>query len=130
MKKFTLTLFALVALIAFSFAQEKSASWPEMKAFHTMIAATFHPAEEGDLKPLREKADSLFNAAHAWQNSVVPDNFKKAETDEALRQLVTRCGDIQKLVLISASDDKLKAAITDVHEIFHKIAGECRKADN
>ena len=38
----------LAILPALSFGQAKKTTWPEMKSFHTVMAATFHPAEEGN----------------------------------------------------------------------------------
>ena len=46
-------------------AQEKS-DWKEMQNFHSLISATFHPSEEGNLKPLKAKSDSLLLAAKTW----------------------------------------------------------------
>ena len=32
-------------------------------------------------------------------------------------------------VKANAADEKLKVLISDAHEIFHKIVGECKKAE-
>ncbi len=78
MKHIKLILVALVMLVASSgYAQSKAAPWAEMKAFHAVMAGTFHPAEEGDLKPLKEKAAELQKAAEAWQASKILLILKK-----------------------------------------------------
>lgn len=130
MKKTVLMLLFAIGVFAFAGkAQTTQPGWPEMKAFHSLMSGTFHPAEEGNLAPLRAKADSLLAGAEAWQKSEIPANYKPVETKEALTKLVNRCRDIKKAVLANMNDDKLKKMIADAHDIFHKIVGECQKAD-
>jgi len=127
-----LVVIMLAMLPAISFAQTtkaKAAPWPEMKAFHTLMSGTFHPAEEGNLAPLKEKADSLYMAAKTWQASTIPDNYKPEETKETLAKLVKNLKVLAGAVEAKADDAKLKVLITDAHDIFHKIVGECRKTD-
>ncbi len=129
MKKITeLAMVFILGFCAQSFAQETKASWPEMKTFHSFMAATFHPAEDGNLVPLRQKADSLYITARAWQASVIPGNFKPAETIAALKKLVAKCAGIKKATGAKIDDQALTIMITEAHEIFHHIVGECMKA--
>lgn len=93
------------------------------------MAATFHPAEEGNFVPLRAKADSLFAVVKIWQSSPIPANYKPAETKVALSKLALQCEAISKAVQQAAGNDSLMKMITDAHDIFHMIVGECRKAD-
>jgi hypothetical protein len=127
MKKMILPLLILCCM--FSFAQHKKASWPEMKTFHSFMASTFHPAEEGNLTPLKEKADSLYITAKLWDSTVIPSGFKPGETKVALTKLVNQCMLIKDAVAAKKDDRELTALITAAHEIFHHIVGECRKAE-
>ncbi|MEO6488934.1 MAG: hypothetical protein ABIO04_03250 [Ferruginibacter sp.] len=131
MKLFLRSLVIVLAMIpAISFAQtSKAATWPEMKRFHAVMAGTFHPAEEGNFMPLRSKADSLLVAAKAWQVSDIPANYKPVETKETLEKLVEQCKLITSAVEAKADDKQLLGLITEAHEIFHKVAGECKKAE-
>ncbi len=129
MKKITVALMALILVAGTSFGQSKSAPWPEMKKFHSYMAATFHPSEDGDLKPLKEKADSLYEAAKAWQASAIPADYKPEETKATLKALIAKVETIVKLVKAGAADDILKKEISEAHDIFHKIVGECRKIE-
>ena len=106
----------------------KAAPWPEAKAFHEYISSTFHPSEEGNYKPLREKTDSMLISAKAWQASKIPDNYKPDLTKETLEKLVKQCELIANAVKEKMADDKLKPLVIEAHEIFHKITGECRKS--
>ena len=109
------------------FAQTEKKAWSEMKEFHTIMAATFHPAEENDLKPLRAQVAELYRASKVWFASEVPADFKKAETTELLQQLMVQCNDIWSAVNDKADDAKLKNLITMAHDIFHKVAVTCKK---
>ncbi len=129
MKKIKLAVLALILFAGTSFGQGKSAGWAEQKAFHSFMAATFHPTEDGNFKPLKEKADSLYISAKAWFDAPIPSDYKPEETKAALKKLVMQCGDIAKAVKTGATDEKLKTMITEAHETFHKIAGECKKTD-
>ncbi|MFT3909220.1 MAG: hypothetical protein QM737_07305 [Ferruginibacter sp.] len=127
MKKIKLAVLALILFAGTSFGQGKSAGWAEQKAFHSFMAATFHPAEDGDLKPLKAKADSLAAAARLWAASPIPADYKPAETHTALKKLVEQCANISAKVKANASDADLTKLISEAHDTFHKIAGECKK---
>ena len=114
---------------AFGFAQEKKAVWPEMKNFHSFMSSTFHPAEEGNLQPLKAKAADMLKAAQEWQASKIPSNFIVDETTVQLQKLVKYCTGINEAVNSGATDAVLTKMITEAHDVFHKIAGECRKAE-
>lgn len=116
-------------LSATGFAQTKKVAWPEMKTFHSFMAATFHPSEDGNLAPLKQKADSLAIVAKMWQVSAIPSNYKPAETKSALENLVAKTTEINNAVAANKSDADLKKLIAEAHDIFHHIAGECKKTD-
>lgn len=100
-----------------------------MQSFHTVMAKTFHPAEEGNLQPLKENAADLLAKAKEWKAAAVPAGFKKEETTKVLTALVAKCEEIQKAVTAKADDKKLKALITEAHDVFHQIAEKCRAGD-
>jgi len=128
-KKLKLTALALLLTATSIFAQSSKATWAEMKNFHHFMSTTFHPSEEGNLTPLREKADSMLIAAKQWQVSPIPANYKTEETKKALTKLVKQCTLIKKAVAKKATDNVLKKQISDAHDIFHTIVEECRKED-
>ena len=129
-KKIKLLAVALLATITIAFAQKAKPSWAQLKTFHSFLSTTFHPAEDGDFAPLKAKTESLLITAKLWQASAIPADFKPAETKAALAKLVNKCQAIQKAVAAKQPDDKLKTLITEAHDVFHTITGECRKADD
>ncbi|MEQ1553515.1 MAG: hypothetical protein ABL929_05015 [Ferruginibacter sp.] len=128
-KKIQILYIVILTSASVSFAQAKKTVWSEMKTFHSFMSSTFHPAEEGNLAPLRAKADSLLITAKLWQASPIDESFKPKETNATLKKLVKQCGTINNAVKKNASDKKLTLLITQAHDIFHTIVGECRKVE-
>lgn len=110
-------------------AQNTKPIWKEQNTFHSFMSAAFHPAEEGNFMPLKERADSLLLAAKNWQASPIPADFKPAETKAALKKLVIKCTAVKKAVDEKVSNEILMKLITEAHDVFHTIVGECRKTE-
>ncbi len=131
MKKALQLAVILAALVpAIGFGQQSKVNWPQLKTFHEIMSASFHPAEEGNFAPLKANADNLFNAARAWQKSVIPeDQFKLKETKDALRRLTIDCAAVQKAVIANRADAELLRLVTTAHDTYHRIVGECRQSE-
>lgn len=128
-KKIKLLILTVFCAATSVVAQNTPAAWSEMKSFHHFMSTTFHPAEEGNLTPLKEKADSMLTAAKQWQTSLIPSDYKIEETKSALNKLVKQCTAIKAAVANKSSDEELKKQITVAHDIFHTIVKECKKED-
>lgn len=127
MKKLIYSLLITLAVIPFAGKSQNSKTpWPELSAFHTLISATFHPSEDGNFKPLRQKADSLLMVAKRWKESAIPADYKADLTKKTLKKLVKECEEIADEVKANKPDAKLKESITEAHEIFHTIVEKCR----
>lgn len=127
--RFKLAVLSVFAFAITASAQTNPAAWPEMKNFHSFMSSTFHPSEEGNLAPLKAKADSMYMAAKQWQASAIPASYKPKETKVALEKLVKQCAEIKTSVANNAADDELKKLIANAHDVFHTIVKECRKED-
>ena len=126
MKKMLLCL--VMALPFVVTAQEKS-DWKEMSNFHTLMSTSFHPSEEGNLKPVKAKSDSLLMAAKLWKASKVPAGYKRKETSETLTKLVKQLGELNTAVKAGKNDASLKGMIKEAHEIFHDIVEKCKAGE-
>ena len=60
----------------------------------------------------------------------MPSNFKTEETTAQLEKLVKYCNGISEAVASGSDDATLKTMITEAHEVFHKIVGECKRQNN
>ncbi len=129
MKKY-LFAFTLIILGAGSTkAQTKAPDWKEQKQFHALMSGSFHPAEEGNFAPLKQKADSLLIVAKLWNASAIPSNYQPTKTKETLAVLVKNCSTLQQAVKENKTDAELKKIIAEAHDTFHKLVGECKKED-
>jgi hypothetical protein len=107
-------------------AQEK-AKWKEMDDFHVVMAATFHPAEEGNLQPIRTRSTEMADRAVAWKGSDAPEGYDKKAVNKTLKKLVQGAKEIDKKVKANATDKELVAELTALHDVFHQIMEKCRK---
>ena len=117
----------LIAALAFtqSGQAQKKVPWKEMEDFHTIMGATFHPAEEGKLNPLKTRSSELVEKAISWKNSTAPEGYNQAAVKKTLKKLVKDSKEIKKMVQKNASDADLKEEITELHGIFHEITEKC-----
>lgn len=141
--KTTVTFFALIiSLFTFSQtakSQEKEkhegnhkefSEWKELKSFHEVISHTFHPMEEGNFKPIREKAGELNKAAATLASSKIPADLNRPEVVRAVKELNVKTKQLDELIQKKGSDEKVKELLTSVHDSFHKIVGLCFREDH
>ena len=137
MKKFLAVTALVLALGAnASFAQTTEAAkpaqtaaakteWKEKNEFHKVIAQTFHPMEDGDFKPIRERSGELHEKALAWKNATPPAEFNTPKIANTLARLEAETKRLDDAVKKNVTDDNLAEGLTRVHDTFHEIVGLC-----
>lgn len=132
--KLNLGCFALIASL-FVFAlpaksqHKEFEQWKELKDFHAVISKTFHPAEEGNFKPIRERSTELNAVAEKLAASKIPSDLNRREVIAAVKELNTKTKELDVLIKAKGSDEKVNTLLTSVHDSFHKIVGLCSKDD-
>src|SRR5689334_677752 len=121
MKKLISIALLICAFSITALSQTTKAKWTEMEDFHTMIAATYHPAESGDMLPIKAKSEELAKRAVAWKNSTAPAGYDKAAITTLLQQLVKNAKEVDKLVKSNATDNVVKEKLSKLHDVFHQI---------
>lgn len=124
MNKYLFALLLMLGLAQVASAQKKT-GWDELDAYHTVMAATFHPAEEGNLKPLMERAGELAEKAKALKASAIPEKFQKEGVKTSIKLLAKESKAIDKFVKTKPSDADLTKSITALHDRFHQVMEEC-----
>ncbi len=128
-KSVVLSLFMLFTAVAF--AQNKVASkmdsWAELKSFHTVMSQTFHPSEDGNLQPIKERAGEMLEAAIALHKSQTPADLDKAKMSDATLRLATQCKFLVGMVVEKKSDEDITKQLAAAHNVFHEIAGMCNE---
>jgi hypothetical protein len=133
MKKSSIFLSLVLAVmlsVLTAFAGDKFASWPQIKAFHTVMSQTFHPSEEGNLDPIRKRSGEMVEKATALASSPIPKEFNNKEVASAVKKLETDSKALDKLVKAKGNDDDIKKALSALHDTFHTIVEKCSPADH
>jgi hypothetical protein len=118
--------FSLVFFFALtSFGQHKKMEgWAELKNFHEVMSATFHPAEKGDFKPIRSRAGEMLEKAEALQNSKIPAEFNNEKVKVSMAQLMERVRSLKAMVDKNAADAAIMKILSGAHDSFHEVMGE------
>ena len=125
----TLIVSTVLIVSTSSHAQEK-AKWKEMEDFHTVMAATFHPAEEGKMQPIKTRSKEMLDKAVVWQRSAAPEGYDKNAVKASLKKLVKGAKELNKMVNNNAADNELKEKLSSLHDVFHEIMEKCEKEDH
>ena len=129
MKK-TIYLLAIAFTLALTVHAQDKKPWQELKDFHAVMGATYPPADEGHLEPLKARSQELVDKAIAWEKSTAPEGYDKQAVAASLKKLVAGCKELNKLVKSKAKDEVLKKKITALHGVFHEIQEKCEKDEH
>lgn len=99
--------------------------WQALKDFHKVMSQTFHPSEEGNLKPIKERSSELAQKAGLLSKSAIPAAFSSKEVIQATKDLAEESNRLDKIVKAKKSDKEITKALSDLHDTFHKIVGLC-----
>jgi hypothetical protein len=122
MKHFLFTfVFSVLSLSAFA----QKATWKELDEYHAVMAATFHPAEEGNLQPVLTRAGELAEKATVLKKSTIPTDYQKEGVKASVDLLAKESADLAKMVKDKKSEAELKKAIFALHDRFHEVMEKC-----
>lgn len=120
----------VLAIVAFLFtigsvSAQSMDNWPALKAFHGVMSQTFHPAEEGNLEPIKARSEEMMNKAAALLKTDVPAEFRTNAILANAEKLQVKSKALHKMVVAKAADADILKSLTDLHDIFHEIVGLC-----
>ena len=102
--------------------------WKEMNDFHKVLGATWHPAEKGNLVPLRVRAKELKAAAIAWANSkapAMPESCGSESVRASIDKVARDSRGIVAMLEAEADDNWLRATLKGVHDAFETAEARC-----
>ena len=124
MKNFKIVLVITLIFIATTVsAQSTFEKWPAIKEFHEVMSETFHPAEEGNLAPIKARSEEMMNKAAQLLKAEIPEEFRTDAIIASAERLQLKSKALNKLVKSSAADAAIVKSITDLHDTFHEIVG-------
>ncbi|PZF74557.1 hypothetical protein [Taibaiella soli] len=124
MKRF-LFIIALFACTAIAHAQ--TMEWPALKTFHGVISQTYHPSEEGNLAPAKQRSKEIYDDAKQLATSSVPAAYQSPKMKEALSNLEKEAAKFNDMVTKMRPDPEIKKQLSVVHDAFHEVAGLCKE---
>ncbi|MBU0940522.1 MAG: hypothetical protein KKD36_03700 [Bacteroidetes bacterium] len=126
MKKFRVFFVFLLLVVANSIsAQSTFDKWPAIKEFHDVMSETFHPAEEGNLTPIKARSEEMMNKAAALMSATTPAEFKTKAIYASVEKLKGQSNALHDLITAKGSDDVIVKLLTEMHDVFHEIVGLC-----
>lgn len=108
-----------------SMAQSTFDKWPAIKEFHQVMSQTFHPAEEGNLEPIKTRSEELMIRAANVLKSNIPTEFATASILASAEKLQLKSKGLHKMVQAKVSDAEITKSLTELHDVFHEIVGLC-----
>lgn len=130
MKNIKILFTAFVLFFAFNSISAQVKDWKEKNDFHKIMSQTFHPAEEGNLAPIKSRIQEMETKAVAFQKSDIPSEIaNKEEVKKNLDELVKGTKILSKKIRSNSSDEIIKKHLTELHDVFHKIVGLCSAED-
>lgn len=105
--------------------KSKFDDWQALKDFHKIMSQTFHPSEEGNLQPIKERSSEMVAKAETLAQSSIPAEFNRKEVVDAIQKLVVDSKKLDKMVKSKKSDKAITKALSELHDTFHKIIGLC-----
>lgn len=110
-------------------ATHETSPWKEMNTFHSILAATYHPASDaGNLKPLREKAADLAAKAREWAASTPPAPCASDTVRTTVGAISLDAVAVANSVLANATDEVLTKEIKALHDKFEGAKKGCGAA--
>ena len=89
---------ALIVVANSVSAQSTFEKWPAIKEFHEVMSQTFHPAEEGNLAPIKARSEEMMNKAAMLLKSDIPAEFKTNAILASAERLQLKSKALHKLV--------------------------------
>jgi len=119
-------LFFIVLLAGVAFkAQSQQPAWKELDDYHKVMASTFHPSEEGNLQPIKERSGELAAKAKALKKSSIPAAYRKEGVKKSLNLLAKESKALDKMVRKKKPDADITKSLAALHDRFHEVMEKC-----
>lgn len=126
MKKLkVLLILALVVAANSVTAQSTFDKWPAIKEFHDVMSETFHPAEQGNLAPIKARSGEMMDKAAALLTARMPAEFKTKGILTSCKKVKAQSKALHALIIAQGPDGAIVKLLTEMHEVFHEIVGLC-----
>ncbi|MCC7053182.1 MAG: hypothetical protein IT355_07920 [Gemmatimonadaceae bacterium] len=107
--------------------EEHGIAWKALDTYHTVMAASWHPAKDrNDLAPFRARAAELVAAARALTTEPTPATCGGTARTADLEALLRASEEAARAAgTRSVPDEQVKAALKLTHDRFHTVEEAC-----
>jgi hypothetical protein len=103
-------------------AEASSDEWPQMDAFHMIMAEAYHPYKDSsNVEPARRLAEEMAKSAETWNAAPLPEKVNNDDVKAQLDELVIETREFADKIKAGAGDDEIGATLTALHDSFHQI---------
>ena len=86
--------------------------------FHKVMSQTFHPVEEGNFQPIRERSGEMVEKATAWQTASIPVDYSSVKgIKKNLKQLDKKSLELDKKIKTGCTDQVIKTDLKANNDI-------------
>lgn len=97
-------------------------TWNAVKEeYHHFMAFTFHPAEDGDLAPIKKDHDAMAAKAKEFAGLAIPGELAGKGLDERVQRLAKETEALSALIESGAGDEEIKTALFGLHDVYHGV---------
>ncbi len=118
-------LFVLFLFVFGQMAIAQKVEWKELENFHEVMSQTFHPSEDGDLNPIKQRSGEMASKAKALKKSAIPTEYQKDGVKENLKLLSKESAQLHKIVSAKKTDAEISQALLKLHDRFHEVIEKC-----
>ena len=95
--------------------------WPALDSVHSILSATYHPAETGDVAPIKARATELAQTAKKLTPASIPQAWRTQEMRRAVKEFQAETLRVKQLVSKKAPDAQIVSKLSVAHDAFHRI---------
>ena len=88
-------------------AQTTIDKWTAMNDLQVTVTQTFHPAEEGNIEPLKSRSEELMNKANDLLQLDIPEEYRTKEILTLSENLLAKTKTLHASVVAKAFDEEL-----------------------
>lgn len=118
-------IFTLLLAGTAAIAQAQQPAWKELDDYHSVMAQTFHPSEEGNLQPIKKRSGELAAKAKALKKSAIPAAYQKEGVKKSLDLLAKESKALDRMVRKKKPDADITKSLAALHDRFHEVMEKC-----
>ena len=120
--KIVITAFFLIVFHSVS-AQPIFEKWIAIKEFNAILSQTLHPAQIGNLEPIKLRSEEIMNKAADLLKLDIPAEFRTKNILSSAEKLQLKSKKLHQLIVAKATDAEILKSLTELHQILQEITG-------